>query len=199
MNILRSKTQMSQRATANMIIPWSREIFPFEIVSTHMPVLGHWICLLTITCPLGQPELHENWMFLSRFFALSEEKEKLLPVDLTAACRIYFHCHWSWSLGFLLIFKFLLEILGSKSKLEAYLYLGLKRTNWDLGNKQMNMEPDLRRRIAALINGTLIWKREAFILTPSKPSTLGWRICNRFPIRPHKPGFWMAKDPFIYH
>ena len=47
----------------------------------------------------------------------------------------------------------------------------------------------LRRRIAALINGTLIWKREAFIPTPSKPSTLGWRICNRFPSRPHKPGF----------
>ena len=77
--------------------------------------------------------------------------------------------------------------------------LGLKRTNWDLVNKQMNMEPDLRRRIAASINGNLIWKREAFISTPSKPSTLGWRICNRFPSRPHKPGFWMAKDPFIYH
>lgn len=34
------------KGDCKMIIPWSREIFSFEIVSTHMPVLGHWICLL---------------------------------------------------------------------------------------------------------------------------------------------------------
>ena len=32
----------------------------FEIVSTHMPLLGYWICLLAIMCPLGHPELHAN-------------------------------------------------------------------------------------------------------------------------------------------
>lgn len=37
MNKLTSKTQTTQRATVNMIIPWSRELFPFEIEPTVNP------------------------------------------------------------------------------------------------------------------------------------------------------------------